>query len=95
MTGLGQRVADLFHQKANDVINKAEDPRQALDYAYSQAQDLLTKVRGGLAAIATARAGLMLRTRISPGRRRNWKARRNARYARAVMTSRTRPWSVR
>ena len=58
MTGLGQRVADLFHQKANDVINKAEDPRQALDYAYSQAQDLLAKVRGGLAAIATARAEL-------------------------------------
>jgi phage shock protein A len=67
--GLWARVLVLFKGKANAALDRAEDPREMLDYAYRQQQELLVKVKQGLVDVATARAGLeqqaaRLRTQI-------------------------------
>jgi phage shock protein A len=48
-------MADLFRVKANKVLDRAEDPREVLDYSYTQQQELLRKVRRGVADVATSR----------------------------------------
>ncbi|MER7506117.1 PspA/IM30 family protein [Nonomuraea pusilla] len=53
--GLARRIADLFRAKANKALDAAEDPRETLDYSYSRQLDLLTRVRRGVADVATSR----------------------------------------
>jgi phage shock protein A len=53
--GMGSRLALIFKAKANKVLNKAEDPRETLDYSYEKQLELLTKVRRGVADVATSR----------------------------------------
>ncbi|MEV6107355.1 PspA/IM30 family protein [Streptomyces sp. NPDC051940] len=55
MTGITHRVAALFRIKADKALDRAEDPREVLDYSYAQQQELLQKVRRGLADVATSR----------------------------------------
>jgi phage shock protein A len=50
-----KRVQTLFQAKANDALNKAEDPRQTLDLSYEQQLENLTKVKRAVADVATAR----------------------------------------
>jgi phage shock protein A len=50
-----RRIADLFKIKASKALDRAEDPREVLDYSYSQQMEMLQKVRRGLADVATSR----------------------------------------
>jgi phage shock protein A len=52
---LWQRFTLIFRSKANKVLDRAEDPRETLDYSYARQQELLTKVRRGVADVATSR----------------------------------------
>lgn len=47
--GNASRIALLFRSNANRVLDRAEDPREVLDYSYERQQEMLTKVRRGLA----------------------------------------------
>jgi phage shock protein A len=52
---LSRRIALLFRAKANKALDRAEDPREMLDYSYERQQELLTQVRRGLADVTTGR----------------------------------------
>ena len=49
------RVTTLFRVKANKALDRAEDPREMLDYSYEQQLEMVQKVRRGLADVATSR----------------------------------------
>ena len=53
--GLWQRFTLIFKSKANKALDRAEDPRETLDYSYQRQLDLLAKVRRGVADVATSR----------------------------------------
>jgi phage shock protein A len=50
-----KRISLIFRSKANKALDKAEDPRETLDYSYQRQLDLLAKVRRGVADVATSR----------------------------------------
>src|SRR3989442_15846940 len=50
-----KRVSMVFKAKANRALDKMEDPRETLDYSYQRQLELLTKVRRGVADVATSR----------------------------------------
>ena len=58
--GMMKRMADIFKAKANKALDKAEDPRETLDYSYERQLEMLTKVRRGLADVATSRKRIEL-----------------------------------
>ncbi|MDX6327280.1 MAG: phage shock protein [Nocardioidaceae bacterium] len=60
MSSIMKRMALIFRSKANKALDAAEDPRETLDYSYTQQQALLQKVRRGLADVATSRKRLDL-----------------------------------
>src|SRR3712207_3055221 len=53
--GVWSRLLTLFRIKANKALDRAEDPREALDYSYERQVDLLQEMRRGIAEVATAR----------------------------------------
>jgi len=58
MAGLFSRMTSIFKAKANSALDKAEDPRQTLDYSYEKQLELLKQVRRGVADVATSRKRL-------------------------------------
>ncbi len=50
-----KRVSMIFRSKANKALDRMEDPRETLDYSYQRQLELLTKVRRGVADVATSR----------------------------------------
>jgi phage shock protein A len=50
-----KRMGLIFRSKANRALDKAEDPRETLDYSYTKQRELLVKVRRGVADVATSR----------------------------------------
>jgi hypothetical protein len=50
-----RRIAALFRVKANKALDRAEDPREVLDYSYEQQLEMMQKVRRGVADVATSR----------------------------------------
>ena len=50
-----KRVSLIFRAKANKALDKFEDPRETLDYSYQQQVEMLTRVRRGVADVATSR----------------------------------------
>src|SRR3954449_3178991 len=60
MPSIMQRLSLIFRAKANKALDAAEDPRETLDYSYAQQQELIKKVRRGLADVATSRKRLEL-----------------------------------
>jgi phage shock protein A len=52
---LMKRISLIFHAKADKALDRAEDPRETLDYSYKRQLELLTKVRRGVADVATSR----------------------------------------
>jgi phage shock protein A len=52
---LMKRISLIFRSKANKALDRAEDPRETLDYSYQKQIELLTKVRKGVADVATSR----------------------------------------
>lgn len=53
--GILKRAQGIFQAKANSALDKAEDPRQTLDYSYEQQLENLTKVKRAVADVATAK----------------------------------------
>jgi phage shock protein A len=60
MAGTFQRFLDIFRSKANKALDKMEDPRDTLDLSYERQVEQLTKVRRGVADVATARKRIEL-----------------------------------
>ena len=58
--GLWQRFKLIFKSKANKALDKAEDPRETLDYSYEKQLELLQQVRRGVADVATSRKRIEL-----------------------------------
>ena len=52
---ISRRIAMLFRAKANKALDRAEDPREVLDYSYEQQLEMVQKVRRGVADVATSR----------------------------------------
>jgi phage shock protein A len=50
----------IFRAKANKALDRAEDPRETLDYSYERQREMLVKVRRGVADVATSRKRLEL-----------------------------------
>ena len=57
-----KRLSLLFRAKANKALDRAEDPRETLDYSYTRQLELLQKVRRGVADVATSRKRLELQS---------------------------------
>src|SRR3979411_1856061 len=60
--GVMKRVSLVFKAKANKALDKAEDPRETLDYSYERQLELLQQVRRGVADVATSRKRLELQS---------------------------------
>jgi phage shock protein A len=60
MASLSKRLAFVFRAKANKALDRAEDPRETLDYSYQKQMEMLQKVRRGVADVATSRKRLEL-----------------------------------
>ncbi len=60
MAGTFSRIADIFRSKTNKALDKMEDPRDTLDLSYEKQVEQLTKVRRGVADVATARKRIEL-----------------------------------
>jgi phage shock protein A len=58
--GVMKRVSLVFKAKANKALDRMEDPRETLDYSYQRQLEMLTKVRRGVADVATSRKRLEL-----------------------------------
>ncbi len=54
------RIKTLFAVKSNKALDRAEDPRETLDYSYERQLDLLQEMRAGIADVATSRKRLEL-----------------------------------
>lgn len=52
------RIRLIFNTEVSSALDGAEDPRQVLDYAYDQQQELLVSLRRGLVDVATAKQQL-------------------------------------
>jgi len=50
-----KRISLIFRAKANKALDRAEDPRETLDYSYQRQVEMLAKVRRGVADVATSR----------------------------------------
>lgn len=55
-----KRMTMIFQAKANKALDDREDPREVLDYSYQKQLELLTKVRRGVADVATSRKRIEL-----------------------------------
>jgi phage shock protein A len=55
-----KRISTIFRAKANSALDRAEDPRETLDYSYQRQLEMLTKVRRGVADVATSRKRIEL-----------------------------------
>ncbi|MGH8897744.1 MAG: PspA/IM30 family protein [Egibacteraceae bacterium] len=53
--GLARRLSMVFKSKANKLLDRAEDPRETLDYSYQRQLEMLVKVKRGVADVATSR----------------------------------------
>ncbi|MDQ4013869.1 MAG: PspA/IM30 family protein [Thermoproteota archaeon] len=56
--GLMNRISTVIKQKANVLVDKYEDPREALDYSYTKQIELLNKLRRDIAEVVTAKRRL-------------------------------------
>jgi phage shock protein A len=58
--GLMGRFTMIVKAKASKVLDRAEDPRETLDYSYEKQLEMLQKVRRGVADVATSKKRLEL-----------------------------------
>ena len=52
--GIGRRIAELYEVKVNALLDRAEDPREVLDYSYARQQELLLRIRRAITDVAAA-----------------------------------------
>lgn len=58
--GLMGRFSTIVKAKASKLLDRAEDPRETLDYSYEKQLEMLQKVRRGVADVATSKKRLEL-----------------------------------
>lgn len=58
--GLMARVSTIFKSKVNTVLDKAEDPRETLEYSYQRQVEQLQNIRRGIAEVVTSKKRLEL-----------------------------------
>ncbi|MCU0308949.1 MAG: PspA/IM30 family protein [Thermoleophilia bacterium] len=58
--GLFSRFNTIVKAKASKALDKAEDPRETLDYSYEKQLEMLQKVRRGVADVATSKKRIEL-----------------------------------
>ena len=56
--GFVSRFSTVVKSKVNRLLDRAEDPRETLDYAYERQTDTLRKVKQGLVEVVTAKRRL-------------------------------------
>lgn len=56
--GLVSRFTNMVRAKLSRLLERAEDPRETLDYAYERQLELLRKVKQGIVEVVTARRRL-------------------------------------
>ena len=56
--GLMNRISAVIKQKVNTILDKHEDPREALDYSFVKQRELLNKLRRDMAEVVTAKKRL-------------------------------------
>lgn len=59
---LSKRLSLIFKAKASKILDRAEDPREVLDYSYQKQLEMLQQVRRGLADVATSRKRIELQS---------------------------------
>lgn len=60
--GMMGRFMTIVKAKASKLLDRAEDPRETLDYSYEKQLEMLQKVRRGVADVATAKKRLELQS---------------------------------
>jgi phage shock protein A len=58
--GLTNRITTLIKQKVNTLLNKYEDPKEALDYSYENQIETMNKLRRSIAEVVTAKTRLQM-----------------------------------
>jgi phage shock protein A len=53
--GIGRRIAQLYEVKVEALLDRAEDPREVLEYSYARQQELLPRIRRAITDVAAAR----------------------------------------
>ena len=53
--GIARRIAELYEAKVSALLDRAEDPREMVDYSYVQQQEFLRRMRGAVVDIAASR----------------------------------------
>jgi phage shock protein A len=56
--GLLNRISTVIKQKVNFLVDKYEDPRQALDYSYERQRELVNRLRRDMAEVVTSKKRL-------------------------------------
>jgi phage shock protein A len=56
--GLANRISAVVKQKVSALLDKYEDPRQALDYSYTKQLEMLNKLRRSIAEVTTSKKRL-------------------------------------
>lgn len=56
--GLANRISTVVKQKVSTLLDKYEDPREALDYSYTQQLEMLNKLRRSLAEVIASKKRL-------------------------------------
>ena len=56
--GLGNRISSVVKQKVNALLDKYEDPREALDYSYQKQLEMLINLRRSIAEVVTSKKRL-------------------------------------
>ena len=60
--GVLSRMSTIFKAKISKMLDKAEDPRETLDYSYQKQQELLRDVKRGLADVVMSKKRLELQS---------------------------------
>lgn len=60
--GLLSRMSSIVKAKMSSVLDRAEDPRETLDYSYQKQLELLRNVKRGVVEVVTAKRRLQLQS---------------------------------
>jgi phage shock protein A len=58
--GIFSRMSTIFKAKVSKALDRAEDPRETLDYSYEKQLEMLQKVKRGIVEVTTAKKRLEL-----------------------------------
>ena len=58
--GVLSRMSTIVHSKMNRLLDRAEDPRETLDYAYEKQMEMLRNVKRGVVEMVTTKRRLQL-----------------------------------